>query len=156
MAEIDEIIDQPSDSQKRITKLSNDVKTTAEERDVAKAAQAEAEAKAAESDRKAAFADGFADIVADNPAAKEFKADIQAKVMSGYTIEDATFAVLGKAGKINQPKVDTMSMAGGSAATNLPPQGVEKSIAEMTQAERRVELANRADLVDILAPRTQR
>lgn len=154
MAELDEIIEQPSESQKRITKLSNDVRTTAEERDVAKAAQVEAEAKVTAAEKKMAFAESFADIVSTNPSAKDFKADIEAKVMSGYTAEDAAYAVLGKAGKLGTPKADTVSAAGGSASTTLPAEGTEKSIGEMTQAERRAELMNRADLNDILAPRS--
>lgn len=158
MAEIDEIIEQPSESQQRITKLSKDVKTTSEERDAAKAEAETAKTAQAEAEKKAQFAEGFADIVADNPAAKEFKADIQTKVMSGYSLEDATFAVLGKAGKLNQPKIESQpaQFTGGSATTNLPQQGTEKSVGEMSQDERRAELIGRPDLADILTPRTQR
>lgn len=121
-------------TQERITQLSDKVKTTAQERD-------EALAKAATAERKAAFAEGYADIVATNPAAKEFKADIEAKVNGGYTVQDATFAVLGAAGKLgNVVKAPEPVMpAGGSAPTGLP-QGGTKTVAEMTQAERREQL----------------
>ena len=158
MAELDEIINEPSESQKRITDLSGKVKTAADERDTANTRAEAAEAKAAEAERVAAFSEGFVDVVAGNPAAKDFKDDIKAKVLGGYSLEDATFAVLGKAGKLNQPQVETNQgqFAGGSATTNLPAQGMEKSAAEMTQDERRNELMGRTDLADILAPRSQR
>lgn len=158
MAELDEIINEPSESQQRITKLSKDVKTTSDERDAARLEAETARAESAESKRVAEFSEGFVDVVAGNPAAKDFKDDIKAKVLSGYSLEDATFAVLGKAGKLNQPQVETnqAQFAGGSATTNLPVQGMEKSAAEMTQDERRNELMGRTDLADILAPRSQR
>lgn len=155
--ELDQALQEPSESQKRINQLSKEKKEASEAREVALQGQREAEEKAAAAEKKAAFADSFADIVSTNPAAKDFKADIEAKVMSGYTPEDAAYAVLGKAGKLNQPKVEPqMSAAGGSASTNLPTEGVEKSVAEMTQAERREELAKRADLYEILAPRSNK
>lgn len=138
MAEVDNIINEPSEAEKRIKSLSGKVADTALERDTEKARADSAETAKAEAERRAEFAEGFTDVVANNPAAKEFKTDIQAKVMSGYSIEDATFAVLGKAGKLNQPvATETMSPAGGSASTSLPQNGSNKTIAEMDQAERR-------------------
>jgi hypothetical protein len=140
MAELDTLINEPSDAEKRIKSLSSKVETTATERDEA-VARADAEAaKTAEAERRASFAEGFTDIVASNPAAKDFKADIQTKVMSGMSLEDATFAVLGKAGKLGNQPEPTITNAGGSASTNLPSQGTTKSAAEMTQAERRAAL----------------
>lgn len=121
-------------AQERITELSDKVKTTATERD-------EAIAKVAIAERKAAFAEGYADIVASNPAAKEFKADIEAKVAAGLSVEDAAYAVLGKAGKLGgfTPPPTPQSPAGGSAVVT-PPQGGTKTPTEMTQAERRAQL----------------
>ncbi len=58
---------------------------------------------------------------------------------SGYTVEDATYAVLGKAGKLGGAKPLTpTNPAGGSAATTVPTG--TKSVAEMSQAERRAQL----------------
>ena len=137
MAEIDEIIEQPSESQKRITQLSDKVRTTAEERDTANTAKAEAEAKTAELQRERDFYAGFADVVSTNPVAKDHKDDILEKVKSGYTVEDATFAVLGKAGKLGAPApVEMKSPAGGSAPNQIIQGGI-KSASEMTQVERR-------------------
>lgn len=121
---------QVNPAQERIQELSGKVKTEAEARQAA-------EERATAAERKAAFAEGYADIVATNPAAKEFKADIEAKVSTGMSVEDATFAVLGKAGKLgNVPAPAPASPAGGSAPTTLP-QGGTKTVAEMSQAERR-------------------
>lgn len=158
MAELDEIINEPSESQKRIKDLSGKVETVAGERDAANGRADAAEAKAAEAERISAFSEGFVDVVAGNPAAKDFKDDIKAKVLSGYSLEDATFAVLGKAGKLTQPQVETNQgqFAGGSATTQIPQQGTEKTADEMSQEERRNELMGRTDLADILAPRSQR
>ncbi len=139
--ELENELNQPSESEKRIRQLSGKVKEEADAKDAALKEKAAAEAKAAEAEKKAAFAEGFADIVSTNPAAKDFKADIQAKVLSGYSVEDATFAVLGKAGKLGNQSTETKktdetaSPAGGSASY-APPQGGSKPIKEMTQAER--------------------
>lgn len=132
--ELDSALNEPSEVERRIKDLSGKVRTAAEERDAAKNAQVEAEGKVAEAQRERDFYASFSDVVADNPSAKDFKDDILSKVKSGYTVEDATFAVLGKAGKLNQPKEETTHIAGGSAV-NSPTQG-EKKISEMTRDEK--------------------
>lgn len=119
--------------EERITQLSEKVRLEAEARE-------KAEARATAAEKKAAFAEGYADMVATNPAAKEFKADIEAKVMTGYTVEDATFAVLGKAGKLGASAPTMQNPAGGSAST-VTPQSAEKPVSEMSQEERRAQLA---------------
>lgn len=137
-----------SRSNERITQLSEKVKTEAE-------ARIAAENKAAEAERKAAFAEGYADFALNNPAAKEYKQQIQEKVLAGMSVEDAGFAILGKEGKLGvnlQPIVQ--SPVGGSATTNVP-QATDKSVAQMTQAERRAALMERVgELENILAPRS--
>lgn len=121
-------------AQERITQLSEKVKTEAEAKEQALKEKADAE-------KRAQFAEGYADFASNNPAAKEFKEQIREKVMAGMSVEDAGFAVLGKAGKLgaaapaSQPQV-----AGGSAAT-VPPQTGEKPVSEMSQAEKREALA---------------
>lgn len=125
---------EPSRAQERITELSDKVKTEAE-------ARVAAEQKAAIAERKAAFAEGFTDIVSTHPVAKEFKADIQAKVEAGLSVQDATYAILGAAGKLGgSTPPPPANPAGGSAPTQLPASGADKPIAEMTQAERRERL----------------
>lgn len=113
----------------RITDLSSKVKTASEERDAALA-------KVAAAEKKAAFAEGFVDIVTEFPAAKEHKADIEAKVMAGYSPKDAAFAVLGAAGKLGAPKVDRAPVGGGSASTPITIQP-NKELDNMTREEKR-------------------
>lgn len=121
-----------SRANERITQLSEKVKTEAEAREKAEKSSADAE-------KRAQFAEGYADFALSHPTAKEFKAQIQEKVLGGMSVEDAGFAVLGKAGKlgVEGPMVQP---AGGSASTT-PPQTGQKQVSDMTQAERREELA---------------
>src|SRR3990167_1056529 len=93
---------EPSEAQKRITQLSEKVRLTSEERDEKeKLLKAETE-KSAGLEKERNFYQGFSDIVSTNPAAKDHRDEILSKVKGGYTVEDATFAVLGKAGKLGQ------------------------------------------------------
>ena len=125
---------EPSRSEERITQLSDKVKQEAEAKDKALADKDAAE-------KRAQFAEGYADFAITNPAAKEFKLQIQEKVMAGMSVEDAGFAVLGKAGKLGSAHTpETPVVAGGSAATTTPPTGA-KPVSDMTQEERRAELA---------------
>jgi hypothetical protein len=128
----------PADSsraEERIKELSEKVRLTSEERD-------EKARLLDTTTRERDFYASFTDVVATNPAAKDHKDAILEKVKGGYTPEDATFAVLGKAGLLGgtQPQPQTqMSPAGGSATTTVQPG--EKPMAEMSQAERRAALA---------------
>lgn len=148
MAELEVELNQPSESETRINQLSKKVSLTVEERDAAKAEAETAQAAKAEAERERDFYAGFSDVVATNPQAKEHKDDILAKVKTGYTVEDATYAVLGKAGKLGVP-TETVQVAGGSATTN-PTAGTEtKTIQEMSLAEKRaalIEMENRGDI----------
>lgn len=99
----------------------------------------EANEKLAALEKENAFNSGFADILGTQPAAKEHRDEIKAKVLAGYTPEDATFAVLGKAGKLGQPAPAPASPAGGSAPNTISQTG-QKTVSEMTQAERRAAL----------------
>lgn len=123
-------------AQERITQLSDKVKQEAEAR-----AKAEADRTAAE--RRATFAEGFADVLSNHPAAKDHKDDIRAKVDAGYSVEDATFAVLGKAGKLGgsqAPIVPAPTQVAGGSAVTTPTQGGAKALNEMSTAEKRAEL----------------
>lgn len=128
-----------SEAEKRITALSGKVKDTAAERDAALAATKAADERASAAEKKALFAEGFVDVVAGNPAAKDHKADIEAKVMSGYSVQDATYAVLGPLGKLSAPTIERVSPAGGSAATQI--QGNQaKATGDMNSKELRAQL----------------
>ena len=128
-----------SEAQRRINQLSEKVRLTSEERDEIKRLADEKDAKLAETSRERDFFAGFSDMVATNPSAKDHKDDILAKVKGGYTVEDATYAVLGKAGKLGSHAQAPQSPAGGSSDTTIS-QGGSKSAGEMTQAERRAML----------------
>lgn len=118
----------------RIKDLSGKVKTEAEGR-------TKAEAEATEAKKQVAFANGYIDMLGTYPAAKEFKADIEAKAMSGMSVEDATLAVLGKAGKLGAPTMEPIIPAGGSAGTIIPQSDMPKAINEMSLAEKREALS---------------
>jgi hypothetical protein len=124
---------QGSRAEERIIDLSAKVKVEAEARATAEAARSEAE-------KRATFAESFVDIIAANPAAKEFKADIQAKVMAGYTPKDAAWAVLGEAGKLGVPAPAAPESPAGGSATTAMNGNATKSVSEMTQEERRSQL----------------
>ena len=119
-------------SEERIKQLSDKVELTAKERDELKSLN---ETTTRERD----FYKEYADIVSTQPAAKDHQEEIKEKVLKGYSVQDATFAVLGAAGKLGGEVAQPKQIAGGSAATAMP-QGGEKSPAEMTQAERREQL----------------
>lgn len=137
---LEDNLNQPTEAEKRINDLSGKVKATADERDAASAKASEAEAKTAEVERERDFYAGFSDVVAENPQAKDHKDDILAKVKAGYSVQDATYAVLGAAGKLGGTSTETVaSPAGGSATTSLP-SGGSKSVTDMTQEERRAAL----------------
>ena len=109
--ELETTLNEPSEVEKRIKSLSGKVKETADERDNAKAEAESARAAEAEAKRERDFYAGFSDVVATNPSAKDHKDEILSKVKSGYTVEDATYAVLGKAGKLGSTPVDSSAAA---------------------------------------------
>lgn len=137
----DSKLNEPNPVEDRIKDLSSKVKTASDERDAEKTRADTEMAKATELTRERDFYQGFTDVVATNPAAKDHKDDILAKVKSGYTVKDATWAVLGEAGKLGQMKTEEKQVTGGSATTTIT-QNSQKSPSEMTQEERRAALAD--------------
>ncbi len=127
------VVPDTSRSQERIKELSDKVELTAKDRDELKALN---ETTTRERD----FYKGYADIVGTQPAAKDHQEEIKEKVLKGYSVQDATFAVLGAAGKLGQPAAaPTPQVAGGSASTTITDVS-KKSPSEMTQAEKRAQL----------------
>lgn len=143
-----EIVEQPSEAERRIKDLSGKVKSEAEGRETERIGRESAEAKTLEVERERDFYSGFADVVSTNPQAKDHKDDILAKVKSGYTVEDATFAVLGKAGKLGTPVVESQPIAGGSATNSLSQAGT-KALGEMTRDEKRAAIMEAEQRGDI-------
>lgn len=146
LEQLDQQIEQDNKVEKRIKDLSEKVRLTSEERDEGKKRIEEQQVKLAEAQRERDFYAGFADVIVSNPIAKDHKDDILAKVKSGYSVEDATFAVLGKAGKLGQPVPPPVPQpivdnpAGGTAAVTQPVTGGQKSPNEMTREEKRAKL----------------
>lgn len=131
---------EPSEAQKRITQLSDKVRTTSEERDEKNRLLKESTEKIATLERENTFNSGFVDVLSTHTAAKDHRDDIKAKVLStGMSVEDAAYAVLGKAGKLGGTHTSnpTHQVAGSTTAPNNPQISGEKKVAEMTQAERR-------------------
>ncbi len=128
----------PLDS--RLKDLLEDKTKLAQEVAAKDAALQEALGKTAALEKENTFNSGFADVLGTHQAAKDHKDEIKAKVLSGYSVEDATFAVLGKAGKLGQAPMTPPSPAGGSATNTITNTG-QKTVAEMNQAERREALA---------------
>lgn len=139
--QLDLDIEKDNKVEKRIKDLSEKVKLTAQERDEKNNLLGERDKKIAELERENAFNSGFADVLGTHSAAKDHKDEIKAKVLSGYSVEDATFAVLGKVGKLgfSQPKPIVDNPAGGSAPTQLP-DGGSKTLNQFTRDEKRAEL----------------
>ena len=142
LEELDSEIEKDNRVEKRIKDLSEKVRLTSEERDEQKRILGERDSKIAELERENSFNSGFADVLANHSAAKDHKDDIKAKVLSGYSIEDATFAVLGKAGKLGIPTplpLKVENPAGGSAI-NQPITGGDKKLNELSRDEKRAKL----------------
>mgnify|MGYP001617790704 CR=1 FL=1 len=137
---LDTEIEKDSKVEKRIKDLSEKVRLTSEERDEQKRILGERDKKIADLEKENAFNTGFVDVLVNHSAAKDHKDEIKAKVLSGYSVEDATFAVLGKAGKLGQPKtVEIMNPAGGSATTQ-PVVSSGKTVSQLTREEKRAKL----------------
>lgn len=125
---------------KRIKTLSDKVKSTAEERDekdrLLKESQIEKDNLIKERD----FLNSFGDQVAKFPDAAGFKDKIKERFSKGYSLEDATAAVLVAEGKYQPPRVQqpVETVAGGSAPTIH--QIGDKTLDQLSQAERRAKL----------------
>lgn len=130
-----------NDVEKRIKDLSRKVKLTSEERDEKQRLLEERDAQLGTVSKERDFFKDFSGNIAKYPQATEYQDVIKEKVMSGYTVEDATIAVLAKEGKLTQaptPTVPPANPAGGSAPTNVS--SGEKPIEEMSRDEKRAAL----------------
>lgn len=123
----------------RVHEMTSKIGKMSGELDTARAEKEAADTAKAEMERERDFYSGFADVLSQNPQAKDHKDEILGKVKSGYSVEDATFAVLGKAGKLGQPQVDTQPIAGGSATNTLSQPG-SKQVSEMSRDDKRAAL----------------
>jgi|ERR1051325_3565512 uncharacterized membrane protein YqiK len=125
--------------EQRIRNLAADKAKLSADKAEAEKAKAEAEAARQAALKEAEFYKNFNTQVSKNPAAAEYQDKILEKVKAGYDLEDATISILAREGKLSAPPAPKSSPAGGSATTTLTDTG-NKTIGEMTQAERRAAL----------------
>jgi hypothetical protein len=125
---------------KRIKDLSSKAKKAYEERDAEKVERQKLADELAKVKKENEFTVAFAEQSAKYPAAKEFTEEIKQKVLSGYSVDDATISILAKKGKLESvastEKEEARASLGGSATTTIT-QPVMKTPDQMTQAERR-------------------
>ena len=134
--------------EKRIKELSKKVKLTSQERDELVKAKQGLEAERDAAKKEVEFYSSFSDATDKYPAAKEFKDKIKEKVLVGYSVEDATVAVLAKEGKLTTPSLQPENPAGGSATT-APATNAAKPLNEMTREEKREEVIKATERGDI-------
>lgn len=128
--------------EKRIKDLSEKVKLAAHERDEKDGLLKEKDDQLATANKERDFYSSFADSTSKYPGASEYKDAIKEKVMSGYTVEDATVATLAKEGKLGNyipPASKPDSPAGGSATNQLKNES-DKPVNEMSRDEKRAAL----------------
>lgn len=133
--------------EKRIKDLSEKVKLTAQERDEKDGLLKTKEAEILTANKERDFFKDFNGSVSRYPAAAEFQDTIKEKVMSGYSVEDATVSVLAsnnKLGNYTAPISKPDSPAGGSASNQLKNEGA-KPLNEMSRDEKRAELQRLED-----------
>lgn len=119
----------------RMRNLSKDKKEAEERATLAQKERQEAMDKLALMEKEASFLSSFSDINAKFSGANEFKDKIKEKFSNGYSIEDATVAVLVAEGKYTTPQAPRDNVAGGSASNQITNQ-VAKSPNDMKSDER--------------------
>ncbi len=147
-------------SELRYKNLSAKVRDTATERDEAKAAAAKAQAEAESAAKERDFFKGFSAISEKYPGASEFQDQILEKVNAGYSQEDAAVSVLNANGRLQphaqQEAPRPITSAGGGSSATVLTDTTQKSVSEMTHAERREALLDperQAELEQILRGR---
>lgn len=124
---------------RRVSNLTETLKTEREDKAKLDQARADAEAKANAMEKERDFYSSFSDSTSQYPQASEYKDAIKEKVMNGYSVEDATVSVLAKEGKLASQPIQRENIAGGSATNALQAEGA-KSLAEMERADKRAAL----------------
>jgi len=142
LEDLDKNIERRNKVEERINKLTSKLGLTEKEKDELAKLNEKLTSENAVISKERDFFASFTDATAKYPGAAEYKDAIKEKVLSGYTVEDATVSTLAKEGKLVAPAaiaVKPESPAGGTAITQ-PQVGGEKPISEMTQEERRAAL----------------
>lgn len=122
--------------EERVRKAISDKKEAETRFEVEQKARQESDAKVAQMEKETNFLNSFSDVSAKFPTASEFKDKIKEKVMtSGYSVDDATVAVLHAEGRLTSTPVQQGNVAGGSAPNQIIQSG-NKTLKEHTSAER--------------------
>lgn len=139
---LDDNITKKNQIEERFNSLNGKVITTAKERDEANAKlQAETTARAS-AEKERDFYASFSDSISKYPNASGYRDAIKEKVMGGYSVEDATVAVLAREGQLQAPTNFTpptpppQSPAGGSSPS-FPTGTGAKPIGDMNREEKR-------------------
>ena len=140
LEQLDENINNENKVEQRIKDLSNKVKLTSQERDEKSKLLQERDVELQNTSKERDFYKGFSSSATKYPNAIAHQDEILAKVKAGYDVEDATVAVLAKAGKLTSPAPERQQVAGGSAPTALASNSGNKSVSEMTRDEKRAAL----------------
>lgn len=119
----------------RVRKAISDKKEAEAKVEISAKAQADAELKLAEMQKETNFLNSFTDVTAKFPTATEYKDKIKEKVMSGYSVDDATVSVLHAEGKYQAPVQKIENVTGGSAPNQITGQP-SKTVQEMSNTER--------------------
>lgn len=151
--ELDKEINNKNVVEERIRNLNSSKKLAEEKADTEAKARADAELRATSAEKERDFFASFSDSVSKFPGASEYKDKIKEKVMSGYSVDDATVSILHAEGKLggqasSAPTVKNESPAGGSASNQITGT-TNKSVGEMSQEERRsalIEAEKRGDI----------
>lgn len=148
--QLDSQIERENKTEKRIKDLSEKVRLTAEERDEKDKLLAQERAEKESLQKERDFLNSFGDVLAkpEYTNAAQFKDKIKEKVLRGYSVEDATTAVLVAEGRYIPPTPAAPqtplapsldSYAGGSAATVHQMTG-DKTIQQLNREEKRAKL----------------
>ena len=146
-------------TEQRIKNLSSKVAETAQERDEASRRAEEAEARASAAEKEKEFYASFSTLASKYPGASDHMDAIKAKVLAGYSEEDATVSVLNAEGKLQPQQAAYQAPApagGGSAATTLPSDS--RTTQEMSREEKRsalLEADSRGEIAQFLTNRQQ-
>jgi hypothetical protein len=133
--ELQEDINSKNAVEERFINLNKRAKEAEEKAQTFEKAKAESDAKIAQMEKETSFLNSFSDVTAKFPMASEYKDKIKEKVMSGYSVDDATVSILVSEGKYTPPKAPIENVGGGSAPNQIVSQGT-KSVAEMSREER--------------------
>ncbi len=146
--EIELELDDQNNVEKRIRSLSEKVKLASGEKEDLRKKLEEEQQKSAALEKEHAFLSSFGEQTTKYPDAISFRDQIKERVLKGYSMDDATVAVLNQEGKLFKKEIPHESPAGGSA-TITPQSGSEKKVSDMSRDERRnalLEAEKRGDL----------